>query len=74
MDIETYNRAVDLWNAGKSLPEIAEAIGARSIYDLHPLTRAATREAVRMIEAGEPPDVVKLKHITKDDVETEENG
>ena len=52
MTPEQYNQAVELWNAGKNLAEIGEAVGL-GIYQLHMIARAAARETMRMKAAGE---------------------
>lgn len=52
MTPDQWKQGVELWNAGKSLGEIGQALGL-GIYDLHPMTRAATREVRRMQAAGE---------------------
>lgn len=50
-----YNIAVGLWNEGKTLQEIANALKV-GVYDLHPLSRAAVREIRCMIDRGDDMD------------------
>lgn len=63
MGIDDYNRAVDLWNDGRSLDVIADELDV-SVYDLHPISRAVTREAARMSKDGEDMDApVRLSRL-----------
>lgn len=49
LTVHQYNQAVDLWNAGNNIGQIAAALGV-GIYDLHPIARAATRVAMRVTQ------------------------